>query len=210
MEEEEGKYEDGKIYKIYVLGLEDFCYIGSTIIPLNDRLRCHRHAANNKYKFASAPLFEEGNEVVIDLVEEYPCNTKQELLEREAYWILQYPEAINKNTPILTPEERHRRQKARTLAGYYKNREHNIAKHKEWIAANHEKIAAQRAAYAPIQKEKGKLREALPENRAKRNAAKKVIATCELCQKEMNKNSLWEHKKRVHTPGANPLQNIST
>jgi hypothetical protein len=199
--EGENKYADGKIYKLVAPGTLD-CYIGSTCGKLQQRLWHHTHAYNNKgtqTQCSSYKLYDFCKDVSIQLVEVFPCASKAELEVRERYWIEQTPTSLNKNLPGQSWQER-----------WEKNREHNIAKHKEWIAANHEKIAAQRAAYAPIQKEKGKLREALPENRAKRNAAKKVIATCELCQKEMNKNSLWEHKKRVHTPGANPLQNIST
>lgn len=196
MEEEEGKYADGKIYMIFVVGCEDFCYIGSTIQELHVRFNDHKWSAQSKaiYKFASAPFFDEGNEVIIKLIEAYPCETRSQLLTREAYWCGEYPEAVNKNTPILTNEERHRRQKACMLAGYYKKHEERKAKHKEWLAAN----TAHTRAYLETNKDKIRAQEAA-RNAAGygevRAAKKKVEAECDMCQKRMNKNSLWTHKK---------------
>jgi len=199
---EEELWSDGKIYRLHALGLEDFCYIGSTVQTLHRRLLHHKNiaASGAQYKCASAPLFEEGNEVVIELIEDFPCETRTQLLERESYWIQQFPEALNKNTPILNAEERLRRRKACMLAGYYKKHEERKAAARAWKAANKDHIAAYNETYAPIKKEKAKAREALPEVKAKRAAAKKVIIKCDICQKEMNKNSIWLHKSTVHKP----------
>ena len=181
-------YSKGKIYKLYVTGLEEFCYIGSTVTELNYRLSIHRHQARTatQNKTASCQMFEEGNEPVIELIEAFPCTTKAELEERERYWLEQFPEAININTPTRNWKER-----------WVANREHNIAKHKEWLKANAEHVAEYREGRKEIEKTGQKARYDAG-YKAKRNEAKKVKVACAVCGKEMNKNSLWEHTKKLH------------
>jgi hypothetical protein len=197
-------YSDAKVYKIYLAGLEEFCYIGSTIIPLNERLNAHRASArsNAKYKFASAPLFEEGNEPIIECLEEVDCETKEELLARERYWLDQFPECLNKKDPLLDPAERHERAKATLLKCYYANREERMQKHKAWIESHKEQQAEYKRAKrrADPDATRAKDKEDYAKRKEKIAAAKKVKAKCEECGKEMNKNSLWLHKKTVHAP----------
>lgn len=92
------KYDDGKIYLLYILGLEDeVCYVGSTCKDLERRYLEHSRSDNI---CKSKLLFEDGNIVMIRLLEDYPCNNKKELLLREKYWIKQFPNCINKANPI--------------------------------------------------------------------------------------------------------------
>jgi len=99
-------YNEGKIYKIES-HLGDKIYIGSTVKKrLCDRMTYHRHAykknelADKKSKMTSYLLFEEyGLEnCKIVLIESYPCNTKDELLSREAHYI-RTMKCVNKNIP---------------------------------------------------------------------------------------------------------------
>jgi hypothetical protein len=194
----EEKYSDGKIYKLVAAGSLD-CYIGSTCGNLAQRLWHHNHAFNNKElqnQCSSNKLFELYGNVSIQLVETFPCKTKDELHKRERYWIEQTPSALNRNLPGQTWQER-----------WEKNKEHNAAKHKEWLAANKEAIAAERATPEFRAKETAahKTRLADPEYakafKEKRSAAKKVQVECSICKKMMNKSSLWEHNKKLHTNG---------
>lgn len=182
------QYLDGKIYKLFILGIEEICYIGSTTNSLEWRLAHHKHQASNpnQSKCGASVLFEEGNEVQIELVEEYPCDTKAELEARERYWIEQNPNCVNKNIPTRGWKER-----------WIKNREHNISKHKEWVNNNKEHIKAYNEANKDKRKDQEKQRY---ENgyKDKRNEKKKQKAICPVCNKEMNKNSLWTHNKTVH------------
>ena len=134
-------YSEGKIYMIYIPGLEEYCYIGSTVQSLSDRLRRHKFTAQHPelYQFASHVFFQAGNEVHIKLLEAVDCETKTELLERERYWLDQYPEAINRKDPICDDVERHERRKAIRLQCYYNKREERMKKHREWIEQNKEK-----------------------------------------------------------------------
>ena len=111
---------------------------------------------------------------------------REELEERERYWLEQFPEAININTPTRNWKER-----------WVANREHNIAKHKEWLKANAEHVAEYREGRKEIEKAGQKARYDAG-YKAKRNEAKKVKVACAMCGKEMNKNSLWEHTKKLH------------
>jgi hypothetical protein len=89
-------YDEGKIYMMYLPGLEEYCYIGSTTNELRDRYSCHKNSLHRKENKCTAhQLFLDGNEPVIKLIEDYPCSSREELLSREQYWISQYPDCIN-------------------------------------------------------------------------------------------------------------------
>ena len=181
-------YSEGKIYKLYVTGVEEFCYIGSTITSLEKRMSVHMCQAKSETqtKCYSLKLFEDDNEVVIELLENYPCDTKEELHARERYWIEQFPECLNKNLPGRDWKER-----------WKKNREHNLQKHKEWVANNTEHIAEYNEGRRDISRAQEKARYAAG-YKEKRSEAKKVQVECPTCKKVMNKSSLWEHKKKLH------------
>jgi len=80
----------GKIYRL-TCNVSQMTYIGSTTTSLTIRL--HQHAI----KYEKYTHFKEGNycgafqiikndDYKIELLEEYPCKTKEELLKRERYW----------------------------------------------------------------------------------------------------------------------------
>jgi hypothetical protein len=84
------KYQNGKIYKITGNGL---IYIGSTTETLQKRLNRHLHYINeNRYCSSSKCLT--GNDYKIELLELCPCNTREELLDKEYFW---YSNTINCN-----------------------------------------------------------------------------------------------------------------
>jgi len=180
----------GRVYKIFVEGIEDICYIGSTTESLKARLSKHRCSANNLdlNQSASACFFQDDNTVLIKLVEEGPFESKHDMELRERYWIEQTPQATNKNIPT-------RGWKERWLA----NHEHNLAKHREWLAANTEHIKEYKSRpevkARVLQNAKARYDAGYKE---KRNEAKRAKVVCDVCGKEMNKNSLWTHKNSIH------------
>jgi len=94
---EENKYQRGKIYKIVDNGY-NMVYYGSTIKLLCQRMGCHRMSLKNgTNKCAVKQIFETyGVEnCKIELVENYPCNNRDELNKREGYYI-QNNQCINK------------------------------------------------------------------------------------------------------------------
>lgn len=185
-------YNNGKIYKLYITGIEDICYIGSTTETLSERLCKHRHQAFNdkQNKCVSHQLFQDNNEVVIELVEDYPCESKKELEERERFWIERYPDCINKNIPTRGWKER-----------WYANHEHNLSKHREWLAKNKEYVSQKQKErrLANLDEARRKDRECRERRKEEANAHKREKVECPICKKMMNRNSVSDHKKRVHS-----------
>jgi hypothetical protein len=149
------KYQLGKIYKL-TSEHTDKIYIGSTC----KKLLCQRLAAHSSdYKLwgegkgkniSSFELFELGS-VQITLLEAYPCETKDELLAKERYWIEKYKDIIvNNRIPITNSEEKKEIKK-----NYYKaNKEHVNETHKKYREANKEKIKECKKKYYEANKEK--------------------------------------------------------
>jgi hypothetical protein len=181
-------YSTGKIYKIFVEGKPEECYIGSTTWVLKKRLNQHKQQASNvkQKKSASCILFKNDATVVIELVEDFPCKSKLDLETRERYWLEKHPRAINKNIPTQTCEER-----------VDKNREHIQEMNAKWREANKEHIAEYVASRREIDNAQAKARYDAG-YKAQRNEAKKVKVACDICKKIMNKNSIPLHKKSVH------------
>jgi len=101
-------YADGKIYRLTATGTTD-CYIGSTCSSLAKRLYNHNWCVahpDTQKQTAACKLYEDGRTVAIELIEDFPCTSKQELGVRERYWIENTPTAINKNIPGQTWQER--------------------------------------------------------------------------------------------------------
>jgi hypothetical protein len=95
-------YSEGKIYKLYTKE-GDECYIGSTIQPLWRRLQVHKYPSN---RCRSRKLFEKYKCIEIELLEEYPCNTRYELEEREKEHIIKTDNCINIKIPNKCIKER--------------------------------------------------------------------------------------------------------
>ena len=80
-------YQDGKIYKLTCK--DGHYYIGSTTTSLIKRFSSHKYSikknTNGGYYtyFNSLPI----TDINIELIENYPCNTKGELRKREDYYI---------------------------------------------------------------------------------------------------------------------------
>jgi hypothetical protein len=91
-------YTDGKIYKIICL-TTGMIYVGSTTQPLCKRLAGHKAKTN---RARSKKIIEEGNYIIV-LIENYPCNSIEELNKRE-YEIIESTTCINRK--LLTEEER--------------------------------------------------------------------------------------------------------
>jgi hypothetical protein len=94
------KYKNGKIYKIVGGGLT---YYGSTCKKLNERLNGHKRNytqyLNGKKKwFTTSFKIFALDDYKIELVENYPCRSKEELLAREGYYVANF-ECINKAIP---------------------------------------------------------------------------------------------------------------
>ena len=124
-------YNEGKIYKIEST-LGNMVYYGSTTKKrLCDRMTYHRGGYNSWLKgkrelVTAFKLFDEyGLEnCKIVLVENYPCESKDELRAKEAYYIRNF-ECVNKNVPGRTGKERYEDNKDKILKRVKKYQEDN-------------------------------------------------------------------------------------
>jgi hypothetical protein len=134
------KYNKGKIYQIEPIQEHDENdkYIGSTTKTyLSERMSQHRYGYH-KYKshnFQRSTLYDLFDKYGIEncqiiLKEECNCNTKDELISREAHYIRNEP-CINKRIEDRTDEEKRIRNNAIKNKSYCKHKENYLAKQKE-------------------------------------------------------------------------------
>ena len=137
------KYKNGKIYKLTNGGLT---YYGSTIYTKEERFTRHCTPSNN---CSSKALFNLGGIVKIDIIEHFPCNSKFELEEREAYYIRSnWDNCVNEKIPCRTQKEYYldTRESRLLYCKEYNNNNNN----RERIALYKKKYAQDNKEYANI------------------------------------------------------------
>lgn len=160
-------YNNSKIYKLWSpQGLENEIYYGSTCNDLRIRLCQHK---TNARKCSSHILFEKYDDVRIDLVEECPCENKEQLSKREGYYI-RNNSCLNKQIPDRKPAEQKRI--------YYLN---NVEHRKQYREQNKEHIKEQWKQYHQ-------------QNKDKINEKKREKITCE-CGAIISRCGLARHRK---------------
>tara|TARA_R100001198_G_C5173829_1_gene173436 strand:+ start:334 stop:873 length:540 start_codon:yes stop_codon:yes gene_type:complete len=168
-------YSQGKIYKIECNITNEVYYGSTTLRYLSSRIACHRYDR----KTTSVNIIDRGN-FNIKVIEEYPCNNRQELEAREAYYIRNNV-CINKIIPNRTMKEW---------------REDNKEHIKEYIEANKDKIKEYKKEYAEKNQEyiKQKHKEYREANKEKIN--EKI--TCECGCQIIKRNKQPHIKSKKH------------
>jgi hypothetical protein len=177
-------YKNGKIYKITSTETDDV-YIGSTCSTLLKRMSSHksdykRKLKDEKFRGTTSDNILKYANAIIELIENFPCGTKKELLDREG--------EITKNTPNCVNTQ----IQGRTMAEY---REDNADKLKQQSADYREKNKTLiNAKYKDWYKDwcksdKGKAY--YEQRKAKIN----VKVPCPTCNKEYSKSNLKRHMK---------------
>jgi len=181
------KYQRGKIYKI-IDNITGKVYFGSTIEPTIAR-RLATHISNFKtYKqgksgiCCSYELFE-NNDYTIILVELFPCDSKDELLMRERYWI-DNNECVNKNRPILFVDEKQQYQQ--------QYRQEHKEKATQYYQENKEEALQYRKQQ--YQEHKDEIKQHYQEHKDEILEKHLQKITCE-CGKVICKGALTRHKK---------------
>lgn len=163
-------YANGKIYALRT-HKGDEVYIGSTIRPLSERFWSHKNIKQNGT--TSKSLFEKYDDVYIELIELFPCETKAQLNRREGEIMLGFGNKIvNRCIAGLTKKEGDAKYRAKyketCLEKQAKYRDENCDKIKEYREVNREKINAnQREQWA---KNRAELNAKQREYRAKKKA----------------------------------------
>lgn len=152
-------YSQAKIYKIVGNGKT---YIGSTIQRLNERFYCHKNLLK-KWNEGTSKNYTSSFECltdsscVIELIENFPCSCKKELLRREGE-IIHNTECVNKNIAGRTREEYRENNKEKISKKdkeYYENNKKNrIEQIKQYRELNKEKISEYQKKYRELNKEK--------------------------------------------------------
>lgn len=169
-------YSKGKIYKIVNEDLPDLVYYGSTIQTIKKRFNEHKSKNN---VCCSKKLFKT-DKVKIELVENYPCNTKRELEIREKYYILKF-ECINSSVPSNT-----------------KTKEELKIKMKKYRENNKESIKIQQKKYREDNKEaiKIKKKKYQEDNKEAINKRKSFKVICD-CGSIFRKDGKAEHERTI-------------
>lgn len=163
----------GYIYKLHCPET-NLIYIGSTAMPLHKRLCLHKTKKDNTT--TSRTLFEQSDNVQIELIEEFEFDDKKELERREG-------EIIKENIDICL----NKRVAGRTTKEWMlDNNYDNAAMCKKYREKNLEEIKAQQKEYHA-------------KNRDWRNATSRernsVMYKCE-CGETLRKDSKYKHEKR--------------
>ena len=136
------KYRNGKIYKVFNT-IDDSIYIGSTVQSLSHRMIKHKDdvKSNKEYQTTICKLMKQlGVEhFYIELVESYPCDSKEELNAREGFWIKQLA-TVNKQITGRSRKEHYQdnkiqiQEKSKEYRKQYKidNKETILARNKEY------------------------------------------------------------------------------
>jgi len=136
-------YKNGKIYRL-ICEETNKQYIGSTCTELRKRLHNHKRTKNNncRTKYFINPS--------IILIEDYPCERKEQLLMRERYFI-ETMECVNKNRPILSEEERTEKMREISKKHYQDNLKKNKEKNKTYYEKHKEELNRKaRERYAAV------------------------------------------------------------
>ncbi len=129
-------YQNGKIYKL-VSFQTDKIYIGSTCEKLTVRKAKHKANyklfLNEKQKYITSFEIVKYNDVDIILLEEFPCENKEQLHKRERYYIESVNNCVNKNIPTRTREERTEVNKDKRKEYMKEYRQENKDKNTEYV-----------------------------------------------------------------------------
>jgi len=199
------KYLNGKIYKL-IDNTNGNIYIGSTCAPLKERLQGHKDSYNrNKKKDGKGNVsynIIKNNDYRIELLENFPCKSRQELFSKEREYI-ENNKCINIKRPIITHQELlDKRKKWKTnnkdkVAKYLEKNKDKIAESKrkwannnkdkiaEWFKNNKDKVTEQKKNYYEANKAKW--------NNYNKGSREKI--QCDICNTTICRDSLWRHKK---------------
>ena len=148
-------YKNGKIYKLWSpQGTDEEVYYGSTCNDLRFRKRGHKNKDNI---CSSKILFEKYDDVRIELLEEYPCDNREQLNKKEGEYI-RNNKSLNNNIPCRTPKEYYQDNKetlSKLQKDYCENNKQKISVNKkQYYKNNKETILEKRKEYYLAKKEK--------------------------------------------------------
>lgn len=164
---------------IYRIPVGDDNYYGHTTEPLYKRKGKHKEAykssynnrLNRKVYKAMRDVGMTGNDIELVWVEDFPCDNVNQARARERYWVEGYG-TLNMKVPNRS---------------YNENKRDKYANDEEW------RMKEQRRSQQYFSE-----RYANDEDwRKKKNEWKREKVECDMCGKEMSRNSLSRHKQNI-------------
>ena len=146
-------YSQARIYKIVSDQTADV-YIGSTIQRLSARIHGHRMSMQGGNYCTSREVMKYDDYRIV-LIENYPCDSKEQKLAREYHWMTELRKqginVVNKQCPGRSKKQYNedtREQKKVIDKEYYEaNRDQILSKNKEYRDVHRDQIAAQTKEY---------------------------------------------------------------
>lgn len=170
-------YANGKIYCIRN-HVNDEVYVGSTCTKLCKRMVNHRGAMK---RYCDRPLYKLMSELgvehfYIELVEECPCDNKEQLLKREGHYIREMG-TLNK---LIAGREKKEYRKEYSKQNKDKIKEQN----KEYYEQNKEQIKEHKKEY-------------YEQNKDKINTHSSEKIACDVCGANVSRRNMNRHKKTI-------------
>ena len=201
-------YSEGKIYRLQSLVTPHY-YVGSTCKPLHLRLTSHK--VKMKHNCACWEFFSGigWNNVEAQLIEEYPTDTKEALLQREDEYFRAYsndPNFLNMQRPCLPTWKRQKWKRQYYLANIERITQHNQAYRKTEAGKRARKVERERyreraaevhRLYREAHKAELKHKKADYHRQNKERIAQQRKATveCPVCHSHCTKGNLSAHQK---------------
>jgi hypothetical protein len=174
-------YATGKIYKITSPNT-DKIYIGSTTTSLHRRMINHKHYYKHQKENSSKHMFDSGDPQ-IELIEEYPCDSKKELLLREQYYMDLYKHCICNDRPAVGDKKAYWRA--------YSKSERGKAIKQKWIDDHKEGMKE-------YHRERAKLPHAVETRRKYRETHKLEKSIGDKKYREKNREKIQLRKKQYY------------
>lgn len=135
---------EGKIYKIVNILDSDKFYIGGTSLSLSRRLSFHKSRSKERDSFFYEEVKRLGwNNFRIELIEDYPCDSKEDLRKEEDRFIKELNPYYNTLRAFLTEEER-KENKAQIMTQYRKDHKEEISQIEAQYHKDHKEQISQR------------------------------------------------------------------
>ena len=170
------KYASGEIYKV-IDNAYAVCYYGSTIEALSRRMAGHRKhyklfGSGSHSRISLFDIFDAhgADNCKIELVEDFPCESKGQLHKREGFYI-QNNECVNKRVAGRTSVE-----------WYADTREQRYQVAESWRSANQEKVKEMHKTY------RDKHEEQIKEKRSAK-------CLCTVCGSEHTHHMTAQHRR---------------
>lgn len=192
------EYSQGKIY-IIRNNFNDKIYIGHTTQILCDRMKHHRSNSRPTTKQSSMRLYQAFREIgvenfYIELIENFPCNSVEELRAREGYWIRHYQSFkpdVGYNYQIAG-----RSRKEKCFEYHATHKDKRSQQWKEWYEKNKDEVKQRKKVYREAHKQETSdyNKEYAEKNKEKIPERMNQVIKCE-CGEDVMRKSMYLHKK---------------